>query len=365
MRHSSANHQAMGTRLRTGFTLVELLVVIAIIGVLVGLLLPAVQSARESARRAQCLNSLKNLTLAMQQFDESRGNLPGYVNALSNPNGPADEFRRASWVVMILPNLEYQALYDKWSRELPNGSPVNPDYVASQWSAIPNLEAGTVPQIELLECASDEPDGPGSPWLSYVVNAGQAVQDSTRSDDLEYIGNGVFFDNCQKVRSVGAPADRRGSQRLATSIDYVQQNDGLSKTWMMSENIQTIFWAHEGLDASTVVDEKHLFGFIWHNETSDEPNKRQINGSSLEPPLSSMATFSDASSGGEEWRGYPSSNHPGGVNVGYCDGHVVFVNESVEKRVYGQLMTSNYKRSTLQDNGVADRKLKQPSDADL
>ena len=56
-----------------GFTLVELLVVIAIIGILLGLLLPAIQAARESARQTQCLNNLKNLTLAALSFESSNG----------------------------------------------------------------------------------------------------------------------------------------------------------------------------------------------------------------------------------------------------------------------------------------------------
>src|SRR2546421_11401093 len=87
---------------RCGFTLVELLVVIAIIGVLVALLLPAVQTAREASRRSSCQNNLKQLSLAMLNYESVNGVLPGGVGRFGCCWG--------TWQVRVLPYLEQGAL---------------------------------------------------------------------------------------------------------------------------------------------------------------------------------------------------------------------------------------------------------------
>jgi prepilin-type N-terminal cleavage/methylation domain-containing protein len=96
---------------RPAFTLVELLVVIAIIGVLVALLLPAVQMARESARRTQCSNHLKQLGLAAQNFNDTRGWLP--PTRVSNDGTDANQ-NWLTWAVLLLPYVEQQNYYSQW-----------------------------------------------------------------------------------------------------------------------------------------------------------------------------------------------------------------------------------------------------------
>ena len=88
-----------------GFTLIELLVVIAIIGVLVGILLPAVQMVRESARRTHCLNNLKQLGLAVQNYEGAHMQIP--------PSRPADGF--LTWPVLLMPSLEAGNLYQRFN----------------------------------------------------------------------------------------------------------------------------------------------------------------------------------------------------------------------------------------------------------
>src|SRR6187397_1212436 len=106
---------------RRGFTLVELLVVIAIIGVLIALLLPAVQAAREAARRAHCINNLKQLGLALQNYESALGVFPpayvgdpkavGSAFGVSYPDQNVNTLPGFAWGTLILPFMEQAPLY--------------------------------------------------------------------------------------------------------------------------------------------------------------------------------------------------------------------------------------------------------------
>lgn len=104
----------MVRRQRNGFTLVELLVVIAIIGVLVGLLLPAVQAAREAARRMQCSNNLKQMGLAVHNFDSTYKKLPssGQCGSTGSTTTP---YMIHSTATQLLPYMEQQNLYNMFN----------------------------------------------------------------------------------------------------------------------------------------------------------------------------------------------------------------------------------------------------------
>src|SRR5882757_4515834 len=103
---------------RQAFTLVELLVVIAIIGVLVALLLPAIQAAREAARRSQCKNNLKQIGLALHNYESARRSFPpGFVSRATTTNGPG--FGPGwGWAAHILPHLEESNLNIDLKREI-------------------------------------------------------------------------------------------------------------------------------------------------------------------------------------------------------------------------------------------------------
>ena len=103
--------------LRAAFTLVELLVVIAIIGILVGLLLPAVQAAREAARRMQCSNNLKQLGLAVHNFESARRQLPTSLRPPSNLASSGEQ-SRVSVLTDLLPYLEQTAVFDRYNKAI-------------------------------------------------------------------------------------------------------------------------------------------------------------------------------------------------------------------------------------------------------
>ena len=136
-----------------GFTLVELLVVIAIIGVLVALLLPAVQAARDAARRATCINNVKQLATAVSSFESAKKRLPPSQDALvpaavyGTPNGGAQ--RWATWFVVLTPYLDQGPIWDNWSKG--------------------NL---VTPKVAMLNCPNDRVGIDSPAANSYVANGG-------------------------------------------------------------------------------------------------------------------------------------------------------------------------------------------------
>ena len=149
------------TSQRRGFTLVELLVVIAIIGILVSLLLPAVQAAREAARSMQCKNNLKQIGLALHNYESTfRSFPPGFISRVTGTwpgggNDPVPEIGPGwSAAAMMLPQLEESALYEKINFSLPITDPAN-QFARS--SDVPGYR-----------CPSDTWTGPVSVWPTTI-----------------------------------------------------------------------------------------------------------------------------------------------------------------------------------------------------
>jgi prepilin-type N-terminal cleavage/methylation domain-containing protein len=320
-----------------GFTLVELLVVIAIIGVLVGLLLPAVQAARETARRTKCLNQLRQLGLALQQYEGIHGYFPwrqgGTDDSANDPAGVASNASRLSGMVLLLPYLEQTALYEGIYFDHPTpwqkGGP-GPDFLGTT----PTWENFWAFQLEGLICPSDDPTGAtGSGYgeTNYCFSAGDSV--SSTGPSLPLAPNpwgknprGVFGHN-SRIRS--------GDLK-----------DGTSNTVAMSERVRAfdsydlkggiVEVAGVANDPSLCAAAKmpgqtlnnSLPGYAWSGNRWHDGR----------PAFSAITTIlapnspSCVEAGNPQSMGIftPSSHHTGGVAVVFCDGSTRMISEQID-----------------------------------
>ena len=182
---------------KSAFTLVELLVVIAIIGILVALLLPAIQAAREAARRASCQNNLRQLIIAMHNFEFANEHFPAGVTNDTGPIRNEPKGDHMNWIARILPQMDERSRY------------ANLDFSAGAY-AKKNRYVRDKP-MAVLQCPSDWVDGP---YSSYA---------------------GVHHD-------VEAPidADNHGLLYLNSQLRYTDILDGSSQTILLGE-----YWSDE------------------------------------------------------------------------------------------------------------------------
>jgi len=187
----------VGSKPRRGFTLIELLVVIAIIGVLIALLLPAVQAAREAARRSQCTNNLKQIGLALHNYEQATSSFPlGGNNAPANmtdlANGATRYWGAWSAQTMLLPYMEQKPTYDSLNFNTLGRS----DNFGESMNA-----TGVMTRINVFLCPSSTP--PPQTWLQNRLFAGNCYWASTGSS-IMWLGNQTY--NPNGPFAVGGPA---------------------------------------------------------------------------------------------------------------------------------------------------------------
>lgn len=327
----------MGERRRQGFTIIEVLVVISIIGMLMALLLPAVQQAREAGRRNTCANNLKNVSLAVLNYESARGQYPGYREPMevTLPGASAATKIPVSWVVTVLPYLERTDIYDLWR---------DPQQSASAGQPWP-------PQIylQILVCPSSPPPSSVKAPCVYVVNSGMGdiyVYVATAgvtsvAYPADWQANGIFFNHFFQpagnnlVPFVSAPCIE---PLVYTNQNYVTVSDGSSHTLMISENNNVPTFApvgapSQGLSSGPaswadpgVAAYERQSCFIFRPEKYPDPALK-INGQT------------SGSAANYEYFLHPASAHPGGVNASFCDGHVRYLADSIDYGVFCLLMT--------------------------
>jgi prepilin-type N-terminal cleavage/methylation domain-containing protein/prepilin-type processing-associated H-X9-DG protein len=289
------------------FTLIELLVVIAIIAVLIALLLPAVQSAREAARRAQCVNNLKQLGLAIHGYLDQNTVMPPATfirDAIPGYNYPYD----FSLFMRILPQIEQAPLFNAINFSLTAWNGENVTVFSTNLAALICPSDGT-PPVPVSIANADGNYFPGIPQGSWVMPhscylgiAGPFVYwnlDLTPATwQLQQTMLGVFY-----------PLSR-------TSIASI--TDGTSNTLMFSETAPSKGYPDGDFSGAPRID----FTAWW---MAGDPYDTQ--GSTSWPPNPKAKVV-----GLSGW-GAPaliSSRHPGGVNCGFADGSVRFIKDSID-----------------------------------
>lgn len=279
---------------RFGFTLVELLVVIAIIGILVGLLLPAVQAAREAARRMQCSNNMKQIGLAMHNYESSYRRLPSGFVALGHTGSPG-----WGWGAALLPFMEQSNVYSTIDSRLAidnnfhatTRTTVVPTYLCPSdiGEQLFDITAGN--DVDAAAAAKLDIDTGGQVLFQIAKSNYVAMFGTFELEDSPYNGDGMFYGNSR--------------------IRWADVTDGLSNTLMIGEH------------------SSRLGKCIWHGNIQEaaEPHAR-ILGVADHPPNHKSGHFEDF-----------SSFHPSGVNFLRADSSVSFFGENMDLTVYQGMAT--------------------------
>jgi prepilin-type N-terminal cleavage/methylation domain-containing protein len=318
--HRSGLRRQVGKPRHDGFTLVELLVVITIIAILVALLLPAVQAAREAARRLQCGNNFKQTAVALLNYESQLGMFPpgGLVWGLSSkpaacgpyPPGGASSYSGPGWSACILPQMEQQAVWNRF------------DWTKANWLQ-PNV-GNAATRIYTFLC----PDDVGNTELVQFSGNGDAAQTNIAgvSDTLDWTCDTIWPQQFARVNGMFG-------QQTGCRVRDVK--DGLSHTLLLAE----VTGGGPGTKG----------GFPWVTNCLMVDVQEGINGVSTIPGGGKYKDSSGTVIWGFRYNG-PSSWHPKGCVVGLGDGSSQFLNQDIAQVVLNAL-TTRAGGETIADQG--------------
>jgi len=351
----------------SGFTLIELLVVIAIIAVLIALLLPAVQSAREAARRAQCVNNLKQLGLAAHNYNSANNVFPLQV---TYPAGASQSWGWSyGWPLALLPNLEQGPAFNAFN--FASGLFGN----ASGSSIQQGNNTIAYMQLTVLICPSDGTRlRPQSPWgaTNYVGNqggpgsisafTGTIVPQAGKPDGTQWIAG---WGDAQNMGPVGVENIRDGTSNTALFSERliglngnptILRNDKDFKRGVFNGTVGAA-WHSGAAGAQNFVQgclsmigttpsvETYgsgcywLSGYPWHIVVNEYLHTGPPNSVACQNPSEYFGTW--LTFVGPTGSAPPTSNHPGGVNICFADGSVRFVKDSVGLQTWWAIGTRN------------------------
>lgn len=306
-------------RRNAGFTLIELLVVIAIIGILIALLLPAVQSAREAARRIQCGNNLKQLSLAAIQHEEQYGWYPtgGWSKRwIGLPDRGPGENQPGGWVYNVLPFVEQANLY-----KLGGSDAANADHLKKNARRLQTA-------VSMFNCPSRR--GQVNFTNSRHFLHSDPVTEVARNDYAFNGGHRIILHEDGPDTLQDADTFEWPDLSQATGISYQRSRvrhrdivDGTSNTYMVAEK-------HLRRDRYTTGDDH---GDNESMYSGDDRDLLRYTGGELD---TSMRPLSDAFASGREGFVFGSA-HTQGFQAALCDGSVRFIQFGISQQIHSRL----------------------------
>ncbi len=317
--------------------MVELIVVMAIIALLAALSIPAVGRARQAARKVECVNNLRNIALGLTQFDLVHNRLP----ASGSYHIDADRtYQLHSWAVHLLPHIEQGNLFNQINLDLRLSDPAN--------------DALRKAQVPVYVCPADltrNPEKYGD--QSYAVNGGigftarmNGVRDCAIDHhgtilDLNGDGNGCSgnpqLDDLDKkfFKQLGLFfLESRNNEVTRRHHSIADIQDGTSQTFLVGENVRAGF-DPEGNERTFADPNPYRSAFYIGNPCINgrcsAGNVDYSRCNSGENRINSGLWSAEGASP------IPNSFHEGGVNMAYADGHVKFLSENIDGKVYAAL----------------------------